>query len=623
MAPTREKQNPGADLEPAPGVLPVGLLLTCGVLFLVVSPLRHELLRLPPLLLLAVVALIAFAAALVPAIGRLAGKLLARVRHPSASNATRSAFAIGIAAGVYLLATAWWQATDLVPRLSDESSYLIQARMLAEAYLWHDPHPPEIRPFFDTLNLLVSPTYGSMYFPGTAMLYVPAILLDIPYWNVSLLLSAACAGLLYRLVVDLVDGVYAIVAVFLLLGLTMFRALSVMLLSQTPMLLMALVMLLAYVRWRRQFDWRWAVLIGAMAGWSGITRPADALCYAVAVGVAMLLDLRRGAAAKGAAASRIPLTLACLVLPALPFLALQAVQNVGMTGHWWEFPEARYADETYPAPMLGFHDYDLSTWKRPGTERIRLLSEFIETHFYAVHEPARVPQTWWELRLPETIRYGLAHPLLVVLLPIGFLSLRNRPRLVVTAAMLLFLAFYAFYVFYIPHYMVVIALPLALLVLLGARSLERAVGRAWPRIASAVALGLPLSVAAVSVGVLPEFHPDEKDHAMFPGTEPVYVEYLLEDLANQLGDRRALVLFRFDLRTHVRAGESLYTDDVAWVDDGQIVRAADLGEKNAVLFRYYAHEARQPDRMVYVYDAATGKLSSPIGTVLELSERRG
>lgn len=623
-------------------------LFAVGLAYCVLSPFRHESYPLAATLLS--IAAIALGVCLgMPA--TLADRVTAgldALRQPSPAAATRIAIAVGVVSGCYLLATVFRQEVDLVPRLSDEFSYLIQARMLAGGTLWHAPHPADVRLAFDTLNMLVEPVYGSMYFPGTALFHVPAVWLGVPYWYVSLLLSAACCALLYRLLVDLIDGVYALVGVAMLLGLTMFRALSVMLLSQTPMLLMALVMMLAYIRWRRRFDWRWAALIGALAGWSGITRPADALCYAVAIGLAMLMDLHGGAASgasaspanaagtaapqSAAAPSRRPwlLTLACLVLPALPFLSLQLIQNIGMTGHWWEFPEARYADRTYPAPMVGFHHYDPATWTRPPTRRIALVSETIEQAFYAYHKPMEVPRTWWDLRFPETFRYGLPHPLMVALLPVGLAALwlggrgaeadRRRPRLVLTVVLLFFLGFYAFYVFFIPHYMIVIAPPLIMLVLLGASAVERALA-AWRRFAPAAALGLPLSVAALAIGALPEFRPADRDHAMMPGTEPIYVGYLLQELESTLGNERALVLFQFDLTTYVRAGESLYTADVAWIDDAKVIRAADRGADNAALFGYYANVAKQPDRVVFIYDAKTGKLSDPLGTVGQLANR--
>lgn len=586
-------------------------------------------LSLPAVVAVGVAGTVAAAAAFAPGFRARITRLITLCSSPSPATANGVAVGIAVLAGLYLFATAWWQATDFAFRLPDEFSYYIQARMLAAGVLWHAPHPAEVRPFFDSINILVEPTYGSMYFPGTALLYVPGVSCGLPYWVTTLVISAASVGLLYRLMVDLLDGVYAIIAALLLLGVEMFRALSAMLLSQSAMLMMGLVMMLAFIRWRRQQDWRWAAVVGGVAGWAGITRPADALCYAVPVGLAMLLDRRRRPAPETAAsrptATRRPwlVLVASLVVPAVPFLGLQVVQNVGMTGHWWEFPEARYADETYPAPMLGFHEYDLSTWKRPVSERKRLVSETYEEAFYRYHSPSEAPRTWLLLRLPETFLYGLPSLLLLTLMPAGLLMLRSRPRGVLAAVPVLFVGFYFFYVFYIPHYMVVLVPAFAMLILLGVRAVVAAAASLGERLHAAARVGLPLAVAGVSIVALPEFNPGRRDHAMFPGTEAVYVQYLLDELSANLGDDgRALVLFRFDLRTYLRGGEMVYTADAAWPDDAKIVRAADLGDRNIALFRYYADVAKQPDRLVYVYDATTGKLSdTPLGTVASLSRR--
>ncbi len=64
-----------------------------------------------------------------------------------------------------------------------------------------------------------------------------------------------------------------------------------MVLSQPAQILFEVMLMLAYVRWRRDRAIRWAVAIGFVAGWMGTIRPADALCLVVPIGFAMLLDL--------------------------------------------------------------------------------------------------------------------------------------------------------------------------------------------------------------------------------------------------------------------------------------------------------------------------------------------
>jgi hypothetical protein len=605
--------------EPAPRAFLLFPILALG-LVLWIWPMQAQFGGLQHALLAAVV----LACCCIPALARRINLLFLRIRDLDSTTAWRTAAIISVAASIYLFATAWWQGTDLVPKVVDESSYLIQIRMLASGRLWMGPHPPEIRPFFEAFNLLVEPKYGSMYFPGTALLYVPTAWLGLPFWTMPLAASAACVGLFYRLVYELIDGVYAAVAVIALLGLTKFRALSLMLFSQTPMLLFGLLLMLAYLRWRRGPSWRWAAVIGGLAGWAGITRPADALCYALPIGLAMLLDLRRpprddDAKNRASLPRRVAAMLGALVFAAAPFLGLQVVQNIGMTGHWWEFPEARYADETYPAPMLGFHNYDAAALRRPSLVQKRELNERMVAYLYEAHQPSQIVPVWWRVRLPETLQFSLPHPFFAVFLPVGILALRDRRRRVLAAVPLCFIAFYVFYVFYIPHYLVVMAPAMIVLALLGFRAAGEAVGRINPKLAGSAGAAAILLPAALALGSFPELdrhvHDEDLFGPQFFHDESPAADAQLAQLSSELGpEGKALVLFRYDPNRNVPDEELVYNTDVAWPDDATIIRAHDRGPANPVLFRYYAQVRHEPNRQVYLYDRPTRKLNY-IGTV--------
>jgi hypothetical protein len=600
--------------------LTLAVAVAFGVgLALWIIPMRAELGGWQNLILTAIVVILC---AIRPARDRLL-HLLERIRMPNSQTAWRASGVVALLAGLYLFTTAWWQATSLVPKIVDESSYLIQIRMLAHGRLWLPPYPPDVRPFFDSFNILVEPQYGSMYFPGTALLYVPTEWLDLPFWAMPLLVSAACVGLFYRLVVELIDGAWAAVGVITLLGLTKFRGLSVMLFSQTPMLFFGLLMMLAYLRWRKDRGLTWAAVIGGLAGWAGITRPADALCYAVPIGLAMLLDLM---ASREPAKLAIAKTLLALVVAVAPFLALQVVQNIGMTGNWWEFPEARYADETYPAPMLGFHYYDPSALHRPKLLQKQMLNDELVAPLYEMHRPANIVNVWWELRLPETLMYSLPQALFVVFVPIGLLALRERRQRVLAATLFCFIAFYIFYVFYIPHYMVVIAPAMIVLALLGFRAAGETIGRLWPRVSNAAVLLALLLPAALAMGALPELNRAVHDEDIFGpnflhGEMPL-VEEKLTDLSSQLAPgEQALVLFRFHPDLNLFDEEPVYNTSTGWPDDAKVIRAHDRREeKNKVLFRYYADVRHKPGMQVYLYDRATG-LMSRLGTVETLARQ--
>lgn len=544
-----------------------------------------------------------------------------RLRHPRASTAWLTALAVAVFSVFFLYFGAVVQETWFVPRVVDESSYLIQMRMLATGRLWVEAYPPEIRPFFDSFNILVAPVYGSMYFPGTSLLYVPAIWLGLPYWLLPLLVSGACVGLLYRLTTELVGGIYGFVAAVMLLGLTKFRCLSVMLFSQTPMLLFALLMMLLYMQWRKRRKWRWALATGVLAGWAGITRPADALCYAIPIGVAMMLDLAAANASFGTYAKQA----VALLLGGLPFLALQGFQNHGMTGQWWEFPEARYADETYPAPMLGFHRIDPAKVPKPPLLQKRVLNEQMVVSLYERHTPSKLFQTWWTDRLAALLSFGLPHPFFAVLLPIGVAATlpfrangERRVRITLLVSVLFFVGFYAFYVFFIPHYMIVVAPGLILLSIFG---VERLTCKYTPTLCQAVPA---FAMIALSCGSFPCINPTVRDPEIFgPGYFHGELPVIAVDLAElesqlQAADRKALVLFRYTPQSSAPDEEPVYNTSVIFPHDSRVIRAHDLGPQNVALFRYFLSVRNEPNREVYLYDRATLGLQK-LGTVHQLA----
>src|SRR5207249_2836245 len=194
----------------------------------------------------------------------------------------------------------------------------------ARGRLWMPPHP--LADFFETFFVLTRPVYAPIYFPGTALMYVPTVWLKLPYWLMPAVVSGATVGLFYHIVTDLLDGLDGALAAVLLLSLRWFRHLSLIVMSNTVMLFLGMLMFWALLRWRRRRRWGWLALIGACAGWSAITRPIDSIAFVLPVGLAVMWELRRTGGAR--------LTRAAIVLLvfATPFLALQIAFNIGVTG---------------------------------------------------------------------------------------------------------------------------------------------------------------------------------------------------------------------------------------------------------------------------------------------------
>ena len=549
------------------------LLLVLGVqLWLVVG--RGDWGHLPGPIVWAAIALLA----LLPPIRRRLGPALEEIDRPSPRARLVVAAAITLAAGAYLYFTAVRQQRDFFLKIHDEHSYAIQARMLAAGRLWMPPHPAADS--FDSPYVLVRPVYASMYFPGTALTLVPAVWLGLPWWATPLVLSAASVGVLYRVVAEMLDGVAGLLAALMLVSLSTFRELSLRLYSQTPMLLLALCLIWAWLAWRRDRRfWRGAI-IGVVAGWMLIVRPLDAIVLLVPLTIAIALELRRPDLR----------TIAAIAVGTLPFLTLQLIANRGITGSWLATPHAFYAARDFPGITLGFHAPQPASSLATIVPQKRRLYEEAYPAFDA-HRPANVVHDLIRNRLPRTVSTALPSPLLVIVVPLGVAALvaRRAPgrAWLLVVPLPLFVLAYAFYLFYFAHYLLVIAPAMIVLVLLGARELAGNV----PRARNALTVLITCAIAALLLYALPEFHRTVHDDV---GADDLPAINAM--LAN-LPHRPAIVLFRYEPGVSIQR-EPVYNVDTKNIDDADVIRAHDLpGEPNRRLIEYYA--ARQPQRHVY------------------------
>ena len=208
-----------------------------------------------------------------------------RVRRAVAARRTAASVLAAVVSAAYLTATAIGQGRSLRPYVHDEFSYLIQAHQFAAGHLWMRPHP--LAAFFDSFQLFVRPAYASAYFPGTAVAFVPGVWLHLPAWVTAVaLIAGVVAGLLFRVAAELFDGVGAVVAVALLWADSQYRTCSTMVLGQMPLLAYGLGATVAWLAWRADGRRRWAIVAGACLSLAAVTRPIDALCFAVPIGLA-------------------------------------------------------------------------------------------------------------------------------------------------------------------------------------------------------------------------------------------------------------------------------------------------------------------------------------------------
>ena len=533
-----------------------------------------------------VIGLLAMSLLLIRPVRAFVSQAFDRLRNPDPCKRASTGIVVTIAAGLYLAFTANVHARDLFPRIHDEHSYLLGAHMLARGRLWMPQHP--LADFFESFHILVKPAYASIYFPGTAMLHAPGVWLGLPPWVMPVVISGVVVGLTYRVVAELLDGVAGLLAAMMLIGNGSFRVFSTVVMAQIPAAMLGLVMLWAWLRWRRERRLPWALAIGAAAGWAAITRPVDALAYAIPIGVATAWDLRREIPRKWA------MTAAALVAAAAPFLLLQVVFNAGVTGNPLKTPYVSYLEQSQPGSAFGTR-VEASPASPLSPSSTRPTSSLPQKHVYhqSLLDTERSLRgvgfvAWFAERVALMFWFTTPSSSLFVLVPAIVLT-RGRTgwTTVMLAVPVLFIAAYALNPFYLGHYSLAIVPCVAGWVLVGAAALTGS--RRGPAPALAVALG------AICLAALPEVNPGIGD-----GAQAMPILSTIEQKLAAIDDPAAVVLFRFHPATSVHE-EPVYNSGVAWPDDARVVRAHDLGPaRNAELFAYYG--AHQPQRTFYLFD---------------------
>lgn len=496
-----------------------------------------------------------------PPVNRSVAWVLKRLRHPSVRGAAVIGLTITLLATNYFIFTGLRQGREMIPKLPDEHVYLLQAQMAAHARLWMPGLP--VPHFFQTPFVFVRPLYAPVCFPGTALLYAPLVWINLSPWIWAAWISGVAVGLTYRALVELIDGVSALLGALLLLSLPIVHLMSLMVLSHPASLMLGLLMIWSWLRWRRRKRIAWIVALGFLSGWNAVTRPIDALCFAIPVAAAVLWELR----AENRRAIFLNLAAGCLA--AAPFLAMQFSFDRAVTGRSLQTPVALYDRLHPPQAELG-----------PAAPEPHLPS------------PAKLSRMQ---RLSDLLRAVLPVPLLLVFAPLGLIGLREWKRWIMFLALPLFIYLYAFDPRYLSHYALIVAPASIMLVVMGTQALGNAFGRYRERAEVVIAMAL----AAVSLTSLSELNPWLSD--------PNVDAPMLADSEHKLSEitRPAVVLF------HSEPGndggeEPVYNISTPWPDDAQVIRAHDLGARNIELFRYYAD--RPPHRMIYLYDESTYEL---------------
>jgi hypothetical protein len=314
---------------------------------------------------------------------------------------------------------------------------------------------------------------------------------------------------------------------------------------------------------------------------------------------------------------------AAAFVAAAPFLALQLIQNKGLTGSYSTLPITHYTETEMPGyAAFGRNDPARLAAVKPTSSLPQKQAFFKEFALPLAQEHAGESlgrAIAWRAR--KTLAYTLPSParpgyvadlwpasLLLVLAPVGLMVVAGDPRRwVLWAPLPLFVLGYLSYPTMLEHYTVVVAPAVIFAALLGATALIEAVRS--PRGRTALSVAAALVPAALAVGALPELNGWQDDPVVWPTMHYNYVE-----LPRQV-DAPAVVLFRYSPDALVHE-EPVYNVDVAWPDDAPIVRAHDLGPRNRQIIEYFAR--LQPGRRFYRFDRGDGRLT-PLGTAAELA----
>ncbi|HTL28250.1 MAG TPA: hypothetical protein VL282_03475 [Tepidisphaeraceae bacterium] len=545
------------------------------------------------------VGLVVAIVALIPRVNRFLAEQIERLRNPSWSRRTMIAVAISIVAIAYLYLTAVYQGRNFQMIYHDEFMFRLQTQMAAHGRLWMPRHP--LGDFFDTFYVLVDPVYAGIYFPGTALMYAPSIWLKLPAWMLPLVFSGICVGLTYRIVCELVDGAAGILAAILILGTGEFRRIAIMNLGQPPSLLLGLMVIWAYLHWRRSpRQFLWSTVIGLLAGWSAIVRPVDGLCFAIPVGVAMAIELPR-------TGNNWFKMLGGLLAGAAPFLILQIIFNVGVTGHWSQSPVQYYLERQMPGLSFGFSTPPAATQPVSSLPQKQVLYDRFIRPFIDAAQGTNPVLAWykqWPREIPNIV---LPFVMLLVLMPLALLARGTARAWVFVGPLLVFLLLYPLYPSFLPHYLFIIMPACAGVVVLGLRGFVQS----FP--SRQRFLGTVLSVALVGLVLahLPETDSRIRDQFFYRFLHLAYIEDNLAKLPHE----PAIVLFRFHPENNPHE-EPVHNVDAPWPDDERMIRANDLGPRNRELFAYYAQ--RQPNREVYLYDRGNDSIRH-LGNVRQLA----
>ena len=290
---------------------------------------------------------------------------------------------------------------------------------------------------------------------------------------------------------------------------------------------------------------------------------------------------------------------------ALPFVALQLLDNYAITGSVTRLPITLYVQQEFPGvTTFGSDPLDMRS-ESPLRQKQDMFRTFVRPQRHL--NMYLSPLTLWRMRFSFILATALACPLMFPLIPLSMLLLARTEIRVLWCAVALFFAIYVAYPGYVDHYTIQINGILTMLLVAGALHLSSYKGTPkW--IPPGLLGGLTGSATAAVIAL--HFGPT----AAAKDADVMQFNYVS---LPKIVEKPALVLFRYGPESSPHT-EPVYNLEAAWPDDCAIVRAHDLGpQKDHELFRYFASIPQ--DRTVYRFDRDARTLQK-IGHISELEK---
>lgn len=510
----------------------------------------------------------------------------------------RAAVVAGIAAAATIFVLALALDRPLVLLWHDEHQFHLQSQLIARFRLWLPRH--DLVPFFDTFYVLIEPVYAPQSFPGAAMMFVPTVWFHLPTWVMPLLITGVACGLLWWLLSELVDSAAATLGLTVLVADTAFDRVAAMYLAQIPLLTLGLAAITALLIWRKKPTLRVAAIIGASLGWAAITRPLDAACFGVIVAVGMFCPLRQ------LSLRRIVATCGVVIVSALPFLIIQAVMNLGITGSITKPPFVFYNERDQPALAL-YQEAPLQRQPLSMVPQKHLFyDQFTLPFILAERDPSVSLLDRWQRRVQAMAGILAPSNLMIPLAFLGLAGLVTRARWLLFAIVPLFAISYQGYPIFLAHY-ATFALPG--IILTYALTPQVAAKLAGARYGAFASRAVAFLLVGMSIG-------GAVSQCINAPTDSLLVQRRRLDALLEQVHAPAIVLYTAPISLQEMHLEPVYNDSVAWPDDAPIINAHDRGRENIELYRYYA--ARSPDREVWRLDRRSMRITR-LGLVRELA----